>query len=140
MLEIKTGVIPTREELLELYSSVDWTAYTNDPEKLERAVRNSKDVYTAWEAGRLVGLLRTVGDGEIILYVQDLLVAPDCRGLGIGEELLRRLKTDYEDIPQKVLLADSSEKPTEKLIDFYCARGWYPADTWGCTAFLNFEC
>lgn len=135
MYEIKTGVIPTREELLELYSSVEWTAYTDDPEKLERAVRGSKDVYTVWIAGRLVGLLRTVGDGEIILYVQDILVDPYYQGRGIGKELLRRVEADHENIRQKVLLADTAEK----LTDFYCARGWYPADSWGCTAFLNFE-
>ena len=134
MYEIKTGIIPTKEELMELYSSVEWTAYTGDPERLERAVRNSKDVYTAWVAGRLVGLLRTVGDGEIILYVQDILVDPYYQGRGIGKELLRRVETDYEDLRQKVLLADTEEK----LTDFYCDRGWYPADTWGCTAFLNF--
>lgn len=135
MYEIKTGIIPTKEALMELYSSVEWTAYTGDPEKLERAVRGSKDVYTAWEAGRLVGLLRTVGDGEIILYVQDILVDPCYQGRGIGRKLLGRVEGDYPNVRQKVLLADS----TEKLKDFYCARGWYPADTWGCTAFLNFE-
>jgi len=134
MLEWKTGVIPTKEELMELYSSVDWTAYTGDPDRLERAVRGSKDVYTVWEAGQLVGLLRTVGDGEIILYVQDILVNPEWQGVGIGKELLRRVEADHQDIRQKVLLADTAEK----LLDFYCARGWYPADTWGCTAFLNF--
>lgn len=135
MYEIKTGIIPTKDELMELYSSVEWTAYTDDPEKLERAVRGSKDVYTVWIAGRLVGLLRTVGDGEIILYVQDILVDPYYQGRGIGKELLRRVEADHENIRQKVLLADT----TEKLKDFYCARGWYPADSWGCTALLNFD-
>ena len=135
MYELKTGIIPTKEKLVELYSSVEWTAYTGDPERLYRGVKNSPAVYTAWEGDQLVGLLRAVGDGETILYVQDILVRPDFQGFGIGKALLCRVEKDYENVRQKVLLADRAEK----LTDFYCARGWYPADTWGCTAFLKFD-
>ena len=74
ILEIKIGLFPRREQLLELYTDAGWIAYTSDPDRLERAVRQSQAVYTAWDGSRLAGLLRAVGDGETILYVQDLLV------------------------------------------------------------------
>ena len=74
MITIETKRIPCREELLELYADAGWTAYTDHLDRLERGVAASLAVYTAWEGDALVGLLRAVGDGETILYLQDLLV------------------------------------------------------------------
>ena len=69
-----TAALPALPALLDLYESVGWTAYTAEPERLLRAVQNSRFRYFFRENGRLIGLLRAVGDGETILYVQDILI------------------------------------------------------------------
>ena len=65
------------DEVLRLYEAVGWTNYTRRPEMLRRAVEGSLLVLEARHNGRLVGLVRAVGDGASILYIQDLLVLPE---------------------------------------------------------------
>ena len=64
-----TSPYPSVKELTELYDSVGWSAYTKIPERLIPMVEGSRYLYTAREAitdgtGRLVGLVRAVGDGH----------------------------------------------------------------------------
>lgn len=49
-------------EVLALYGSVGWTAYTEQPEALRRGFAGSLLTLAARENGTLVGLLRAVGD------------------------------------------------------------------------------
>lgn len=132
MYQIKANHIPSMEKLLDLYTNAGWTAYTADPTRLERAMRGSHAIYTAWIDGTLAGLLRTVGDGETILYVQDLLVKQAFRRRGIGRALLARAVGD-ENVRQKVLLTDS----TPEVAAFYRSCGWLPVEQAGCTAFFG---
>ena len=64
-------------ELLPLYAAVGWTNYTARPEMLERAFSGSLCALAARAGGRLAGVVRAVGDGASVLYVQDLLVLPE---------------------------------------------------------------
>lgn len=97
---------PTRAELVALYASVGWSAYTRDPDRLVAAVEASLRLVTARQDGALIGLARVVGDGLTIVYLQDLLVAPGSQRRGVGRELFRRALAPYDDVRQKVLLTD----------------------------------
>ena len=110
----------TVEELVSLYNSVGWSAYTNDPEKLLRAVRSSLRVVTARLNGQLIGLVRIVGDGETIVYIQDILVRPEAQRTGVGRQLMASALTPYADVRQKVLLTD--DDPSQ--IAFYESFGF----------------
>ena len=132
-LERKTGQSPSREQLLELYADAGWTAYTRDLDRLERAVRQSLAVYTAWDGDRLAGLIRAVGDGETILYVQDILVHTRYQRQGIGRALLERLCGDFAHVRQKVLLTDDTHRTTA----FYRACGWTAVGDLGCVSFVK---
>lgn len=132
-IERKAGRFPSREQLLELYADAGWAAYTRDPDRLERAVRQSLAVYTAWDGERLVGLIRAVGDGETILYVQDILVLARYQRQGIGRALLERLCGDFAHVRQKVLLTDDTHRTTA----FYRACGWTEVGNTGCIAFIQ---
>lgn len=113
--------IPTDAELVSLYEAVGWSAYTNDGERLARAVRGSHLVLCARNdaSGSLVGLVRTVSDGETIVYVQDILVTPDDQREGIGGALLDAVLERYADVRQLVLLTDDG--PGQRA--FYESRG-----------------
>lgn len=78
-------------EILSLYASVGWTNYTAQPEMLERAFAHSLAILAAYDGERLIGIIRAVGDGASIVFVQDLLVHPDYQRRGIGSTLLKML-------------------------------------------------
>ncbi|WP_331836612.1 MULTISPECIES: GNAT family N-acetyltransferase [Erysipelothrix] len=102
-------------DVLKLYKDAGWYTYTNNPEKLMRAIENSMITLTAWDKNQLVGLIRAVGDGETILYVQDLLILNEYQRQGIGQTLLLTLLSLYPDVRQTVLVTDNNPK----LIEFY---------------------
>ena len=134
MITIRKDRLPGREALGELYADAGWTAYTDRLDQLERGVAASLAVYTAWEGDTLAGLLRAVGDGETILYLQDLLVRSSHRRRGIGRGLLQQMAADYPQVRQKVLLTDAADR---RALDFYRACGWRGAEELGCTALLG---
>ncbi|GGL73957.1 GNAT family N-acetyltransferase [Glutamicibacter protophormiae] len=115
-----SGRLPARDELLGLYDAVGWTAYTQDPQRLEAAIAASLSVATARAAGRLVGLARIVGDGLTIAYLQDLLVAPEYQRAGVGSELFRLAFLPYDEVRQKVLITD--DEPRQ--LAFYRSMGF----------------
>lgn len=85
--------LPSTEELVELYDAVGWSAYTRTPERLVPMLTGSRYLYVAREntaegTERLIGLVRAVGDGQTIAYIQDLLVHPqEQRQQGFHTEL-----------------------------------------------------
>lgn len=107
------------DELLALYASVGWTNYTDNPEMLERAYEHSLLTLEARDRERLVGIIRVVGDGYSIVFIQDLLVHPEYQRQGIGTQLLRRIMERFSDVYQMELLTDD----TPGTISFYQSVG-----------------
>ncbi|MDM0902013.1 GNAT family N-acetyltransferase [Clostridium perfringens] len=71
-----------------LYESAGWFDYTEDLEKLEEAFKNSLKIISAWHEEKLIGLIRVIGDGLTIIYIQDIVVLPEYQGNGIGRGLI----------------------------------------------------
>jgi ribosomal protein S18 acetylase RimI-like enzyme len=90
-----------------LYSDARWTNYTKDMPKLMRGIDNSLDVISAWDEDKLVGLVRTIGDKETIIYIQDILVLKVYKRQGIGRHLMKLILEKYQDVRQIVLVTDS---------------------------------
>jgi len=132
-VQIERDVYPKTSKLAALYEAVGWSAYTQDEASLTRAVAQSLAVVTAWEGEeRLVGLARAVGDGESVLFIQDVLVHPAYQGHGIGSALVRELCAMYPAVRQKLLLADNAPR----LADFYRNLGLTPAKEKGMEAWM----
>jgi len=133
--EIKeTKVIPP-EQLYHLYQSVGWTRYIQEFDKLTAGLKNSLKVLTAWDADKLVGLVRAIGDGATILYVQDLLILPEYQNQGVGFSLMKKLLANYPQVMQKVLMTE--EAPDVR--HFYEKCGFISADQGSGVAFYRFE-
>ncbi|WP_298594996.1 N-acetyltransferase [uncultured Rothia sp.] len=81
--------------------------------------------------GRLVGLVRAVGDGHSIAYIQDLLIHPQAQRQGIGSALLKRVIEDFdrEDIRQRLITTDVGN---EHAIALYKRYGYTPVEVAGC--------
>ena len=69
-------IIPcyNEEEILSLYKSVGWINYTDNPKMLEDAYANSLRILGAYENEKLLGIIRVVGDGHSVVFIQDILV------------------------------------------------------------------
>lgn len=124
---------PTMPEVLALYKSVGWSMYTRDPARLERALTHSLTVLSAYEGKQLVGLIRAVGDGETILFIQDLLVLPEYQRRGIGKQLIKALLARFPEVRQRVLLTDDDPKTRS----FYKAAGFVESQQVGVIAFYH---
>lgn len=119
------------EEILNLYKNVGWINYTNNPNMLKAAYANSLKILGAYEKDKLLGIIRVVGDGYSVVFIQDLLVHPECQRKGIGTALLKQVLQDYKHVYQKHLLTEN----TEKTIQFYKSLGFTMDTDMKCRAF-----
>lgn len=108
-MNYKFNVIPSLEDLINLYSKSNWRNYIEGNNKLIEAFKNSQIVITAWKENELVGLLRAITDYNFILYVQDIIVLPEYQCLGIGTNLLNIIKEKYSNINKLILIADNNK-------------------------------
>lgn len=122
------------EEVLPLYAAVGWSNYTENPDMLRRSFENSLLTLAAWEGERLLGILRCVGDGASVVFLQDLLVYPERQRQGVGSALFRTMLGRFPTVYQLELLTDA----TEKTDAFYRAQGLRPAEELGCRAYVKF--
>ncbi|MEO3943917.1 GNAT family N-acetyltransferase [Gorillibacterium sp. CAU 1737] len=121
--------------LKKVYNDVQWTAYTRDLPMLQKALLQSLDVISAWDQEELVGLIRVVGDGVTIVYIQDLLVRTDYQNRGIATRLMEQALARYEKVRQKVLLTE--EAPDVR--HFYEKHGFQSCDQGTLVAFAKLE-
>ena len=121
------------QEILPLYTSVGWTAYTDHPELLRKGFENSMLTLAAYEDDQLLGIIRTVGDGYTIVFVQDILVFPEHQRKGVGSALLQAILDRYSHVRQIELATDN----TPKTIAFYKSIGFREMSEIGCCGFMR---
>jgi GNAT superfamily N-acetyltransferase len=122
MISIKKNLTYQTDDLLELYRSVGWKAYTEGPmgSQLGKAIQNSTYVVTAWDGDRLVGLARGLSDDVSIFYLQDILIHPGYQRQGIGKTLIQDCLDRFQHVRMKVLLTD--DRPEQ--LQFYTSLGF----------------
>lgn len=133
-ISIKEYKTYNESEILSLYTSVGWTNYTNHPEMLKNAYANSLKTLGAYENEKLIGIIRVVGDGHSVVFIQDLLVYPEYQRCGIGTALIKQILQDYKHVYQKHLLTEN----TEKTIQFYKSLGFTMDTDMDCRAFSKY--
>ena len=115
------------------YEDVEWYAYTRDIKQLEQALLNSLYVLSVWEEESLIGLIRIIGDGLTIIYIQDILVVNSHQNQGIATKLMNRVLEKFKDVRQKVLLTE--EAPNVR--HFYEKNGFHSCDRGTLVAFAK---
>ncbi|SHK96079.1 Acetyltransferase (GNAT) domain-containing protein [Anaerocolumna jejuensis DSM 15929] len=127
--------IPPLQELVNLYKDAGWSNYTKDTALLVNAYKNSLFVLAVWDSSKLIGIIRVVGDGYSILYIQDLLILKEYQHMGIGSRLLEEVMDKYKNVYQTVLLSDNEPKTKA----FNQKMGLVSGDTYGCISFIKFN-
>ena len=88
---------------------------------------------TAYEGDKLMGILRAVGDGYTVVFVQDILVFPEHQRKGVGSALLQAVLDRCSHVRQIELATDN----TEKTVAFYKSMGFREMSEIGCCAFMK---
>lgn len=132
-MEIKEYRAYNEADILQLYESVGWTAYTDHPEVLRKGFENSMLILTAYEGDQLLGIIRAVGDGYTVVFIQDILVFPEYQRKGIGSALLQAILDRYSHVRQIELATDN----TPKTIAFYKSMGFRELSEIDCCCFMK---
>ncbi len=102
----------TVDEYLKLRERVGWKKLSR--RQAETALANSLVTVGAYLADQPIGMGRLVGDGCVIVYVQDLIIPPQAQHFGVGSVILKRL----------ISCAEQMREPgTELMLDLMCAKG-----------------
>ncbi len=117
---IRDGISFQLNELIDLYESEGWKNYSRNKINLIKAYVNSLSISAAYYNNELIGICRCVGDGEFILYIQDILIKKDFKRRGFGKLLMEHVFNKYSNVRQKVLICDDNEE----LSMFYESLGY----------------
>lgn len=87
----------------------------------------------AYKDNQLLGIIRAVGDGHTIVFIQDILVFPEHQCKGIGSALLQAVLDRFSHVRQIELATDN----TPKTIAFYKSIGFREMSEIGCCGFMK---
>ena len=121
------------DEILRLYSAVGWTAYTENMQALRKGYGRSLLVLAAYENEELAGIIRAVGDGFTIVFIQDILVYPEKQRRGVGTALLRAVLDRFPQVRQIQLTTDD----TPLTNAFYRSLGFVSLPEKGCCGYMK---
>lgn len=121
------------DEINNLYEQLGWRTYTENMDALEQGFKNSLKVLAAYEDEKLLGLIRAVGDGFTIVFIQDLLVLAEQQKKSIGTALIQAMLNLYPEVRQIELATDIDPK----TIAFYKSQGFRELSEIGCCGFMR---
>jgi len=92
VIAYRTGNNLDVDAVIELYKSCSLGARrpSDDRPRMAAMLANANLVITAWDAGLLVGISRSLTDFAYATYLSDLAVREPYQKRGIGRELIRR--------------------------------------------------
>lgn len=97
----------TTEQFLDLLkrSTLGERRPVDDHECIDGMLANSNLVVSAWDAGRLVGIARSVTDFHYACYLSDLAVHQSYQRSGIGKQLQERTQRELGARCKLILIA-----------------------------------
>lgn len=101
----KIGVLPTPEQVIELYENSGLPRPTHDRERIKKMFENSNLVITAWDNELLTGVSRCITDWVWSCYLADLAVREGYKKSGIGKKLIQMTKENVGEQSMVLLLS-----------------------------------
>jgi len=90
-----------KDKLVELFSSVSWKT-AEYPNRLYHAIKNSDLVISVWKDNELIGLVSTISDGYINVFITYLLVKPNFQKQQIGTTLMNKICEHYKGFGRRI--------------------------------------
>jgi ribosomal protein S18 acetylase RimI-like enzyme len=118
----KFDVVPTAQQVIELYNDADLPRPTHDPKRIRAMFENSDLIVTAWDENKLVGVSRTITDWVWCSYLADLAVSPGYKRSGIGKKLIELTKKRVGEQSMVLLLS------VPMAMDYYPKVGFSKED------------
>lgn len=105
------------DRIEELFVSAGWSDGKDGglSEFMNVPFINSTLVISAWDAERLVGVVRALSDRVIRSVIYDLVVLPEYKGRGIGKELVKRCVSHFPNSEWSVYTEKDISPYYEKL-------------------------
>jgi GNAT superfamily N-acetyltransferase len=102
------------QEFIDLLvdSSLGERRPVDDYERIKTMLQNANLIITAREHKKLIGIARALTDFAYCTYLSDLAIAKEYQKLGIGKQLIRRIK---EEVPKANLILLSAPA----AVDYY---------------------
>lgn len=116
MINYKTEMTCTKEEIAQLFLSVNWNS-GKYPEKLYTSIKNSTYKIFAYDDNKLIGLVTALSDQCINLFISYLVVSPEYQNQKIGTTLLSQITT-IKQFNRIELISDTKDK------EFYLKNGF----------------
>lgn len=132
-MEIREYTGYNEDEIRRLYEAVGWTAYLKDTEALKKGFMHSLLVLAAYDNEGLSGIIRVVGDGHTVVFIQDLLVYPKKQRQGIGTALVKAVLNRFPNVRQIQLTTDNAPLAAA----FYTSLGFTELSGIGCCGFMR---
>lgn len=104
------------QQVAKIISTIGWGE--RSPEDLKCAFQKSTAVRFAYIDNELVGMGRTVDDGQYYGWIVDLAILPAHQGKGIGTYILKELEEDLKPFETTMLTAAPGKS------GFYEKLGW----------------
>lgn len=123
------------ESIKRLFEDAGWKSYASKINQVIKGFEKSLLILGAFIEDELIGFIRVVGDGETIIYIQDLVVLKNFKRKGIARNLVDTALQDFKNVRQKVLITDNNPEAT----GFYKSIGFADASDKGIVAFVKFE-
>jgi len=81
------------DEMVELYKAGGWWKDTYNKSGVKHLIKGSFAfaVVVDKKSGKAIGMGRLLSDGISDAYIQDLVILPEYRNLGIGKQLVKKL-------------------------------------------------
>ncbi|ERH34164.1 hypothetical protein SEQU_11890 [Staphylococcus equorum UMC-CNS-924] len=91
-----------------------WQNLVKNKDSYRKALENSTTIVAVDNQGDVIGFIKGVTDGYLTLFVCELLIRKQERGMGIGNELINYLHKIYPDTRIDLLATTHSSKFYEK--------------------------
>ncbi len=112
-LELR-DTLPDAAEYFFLFESTGWNQeYALTSKELERAIRDSWCLVTAYDGDKLIGSGRVVSDGVFHALIVDVIVKPEYQKRGLGSVIMQRL-------------LERCRAARLRDVQLFCARGKAP--------------
>ena len=119
-IELRVGGNLDLDEVIDVYraSGLAERRPAEDRRRMALMLASANLIVSAWEAGAMVGIARSLTDHTYVTYLSDLAVRASHQRTGVGRALIERTRRECEPGARLVLLAAPA------AVDYYARLGF----------------